>query len=151
MGVMVADPTQPLRSKRTAYYRAWGPASTPLTTLVRVAGSRWTVEEGFEHAKGEVGLATHDHQQGVGQQDQGDEAVPGCPTAHFVLIQAHFAFRVGQSKRALSTPKAKWAWISTKCAVGQPGTASSPWSCWPTPCWWSCVAKRKPRSKKRGR
>src|SRR6266851_647566 len=42
-------------SKR-AYYRAWGPASTPLTTLVRVAGSRWTVEEGFEHAKGEVGL-----------------------------------------------------------------------------------------------
>ncbi len=39
-----------------AYYRAWGPASTPLTTLVRVAGSRWTVEEGFEHAKGEVGL-----------------------------------------------------------------------------------------------
>ena len=39
-----------------AYYRAWGPASTPLTTLVRVAGSRWTVEEGFEQAKGGVGL-----------------------------------------------------------------------------------------------
>ncbi len=42
-------------SKR-AYYRAWGPASTPLTTLVRVAGSRWTIEEGIEQAKGEVGL-----------------------------------------------------------------------------------------------
>ncbi len=42
-------------SKR-AYYRAWGPAQTPLTTLVRVAGSRWTVEEGLEQAKGEVGL-----------------------------------------------------------------------------------------------
>src|SRR5437868_7154050 len=42
-------------SKR-AYYRAWGPAQTPLTTLVRVAGSRWTVEEGYEQAKGEVGL-----------------------------------------------------------------------------------------------
>ena len=39
-----------------AYYRAWGPASTPLTTLVRVAGSRWTVEEGLEQAKGGVGL-----------------------------------------------------------------------------------------------
>ena len=39
-----------------AYYRAWGPASTPLTTLVRVAGSRWAVEEGFEQAKGGVGL-----------------------------------------------------------------------------------------------
>jgi SRSO17 transposase len=39
-----------------AYYRAWGPASTPLTMLVRVAGSRWTIEEGFEQAKGGVGL-----------------------------------------------------------------------------------------------
>ena len=42
-------------SKR-AYYRAWGPAQTPLTTLVQVAGSRWRVEEGLEQAKGEVGL-----------------------------------------------------------------------------------------------
>lgn len=42
-------------SKR-AYYRAWGPSSTPLTVLVQVAGSRWTIEEGFEQAKGEVGL-----------------------------------------------------------------------------------------------
>jgi len=42
-------------SKR-AYYRAWGPASTPLTVLVRVAGSRWTIEEGLEQGKGEVGL-----------------------------------------------------------------------------------------------
>ena len=42
-------------SKR-AYYRAWGPASTPLTTLVQVAGSRWTIEVGIEQAKGEVGL-----------------------------------------------------------------------------------------------
>ncbi len=42
-------------SKR-AYYRAWGPASTPLSVLVRVAGSRWTIEEGFEQGKGEVGL-----------------------------------------------------------------------------------------------
>ena len=39
-----------------AYYRAWGPAFTALTTLVRVAGSRWRVEEGFEQAKGGVGL-----------------------------------------------------------------------------------------------
>ena len=39
-----------------AYYRAWGPAQTPLTTLVQVAGSRWRVEEGLEQAKGEVGL-----------------------------------------------------------------------------------------------
>jgi SRSO17 transposase len=42
-------------SKR-AYYRAWGPSWTPLAVLVRVAGSRWTIEEGFEQGKGEVGL-----------------------------------------------------------------------------------------------
>ncbi len=39
-----------------AYYRVFGPADTPVTELVRVAGRRWTIEEGFEHAKGEVGL-----------------------------------------------------------------------------------------------
>jgi SRSO17 transposase len=43
------------RSKR-AYYRAAGPDSTTLPDLVRVAGSRWKIEEGLEEAKGEVGL-----------------------------------------------------------------------------------------------
>lgn len=46
----LADP-----SKR-AYYRVAGPATTPLPELVRVAGSRWKIEEGLEEAKGEVGL-----------------------------------------------------------------------------------------------
>ena len=39
-----------------AYYRAYGPAQTSLVELVRVAGSRWRIEEGYEQAKGEVGL-----------------------------------------------------------------------------------------------
>ena len=39
-----------------AYYRAYGPAGTPLEELVRVAGMRWAVEEGFERAKDLVGL-----------------------------------------------------------------------------------------------
>jgi SRSO17 transposase len=34
----------------------YGPADTPVTEMVRVAGRRWTIEEGFEQAKGEVGL-----------------------------------------------------------------------------------------------
>lgn len=42
-------------SKR-AYYRVAGPATTTLPELVRVAGSRWKIEEGLEEAKGEVGL-----------------------------------------------------------------------------------------------
>ncbi len=39
-----------------AYYRVDGPAQSSLTDLVRVAGSRWRIEEGYEQAKGEVGL-----------------------------------------------------------------------------------------------
>ncbi len=39
-----------------AFYACYGPAATPLIGLVRVAGTRWAVEESFEQAKGEVGL-----------------------------------------------------------------------------------------------
>jgi SRSO17 transposase len=39
-----------------AFYACYGPAATPLIGLVRIAGARWAVEEGFEQAKGEVGL-----------------------------------------------------------------------------------------------
>jgi SRSO17 transposase len=39
-----------------AFHLCWGPAGTPLIGLVRVAGARWAVEEGFEQTKGEVGL-----------------------------------------------------------------------------------------------
>jgi len=37
-------------------YVAFAPAGVDLQTLVRVAGSRWTIEVAFEAAKGEVGL-----------------------------------------------------------------------------------------------
>jgi SRSO17 transposase len=39
-----------------AYYVVFAPAGTPLSTLVQVAGTRWSIEESFETAKGEVGL-----------------------------------------------------------------------------------------------
>ena len=39
-----------------AYYVCFGPESTTLEELVRVAGTRWTIEECFEEAKGEEGL-----------------------------------------------------------------------------------------------
>jgi SRSO17 transposase len=46
----LADPAE------LAFYRAFGPADTSLTGLVRVAGARWAIEEAIESAKGEVGL-----------------------------------------------------------------------------------------------
>ena len=48
------------RDGELAFYVCYGPAATPLVGLVRVAGARWAVEEGFQQAKGEVGL---DHYQ----------------------------------------------------------------------------------------
>ena len=41
---------------KLAYYVCYAPRGTPLCALVRVAGMRWTIEECFEAAKGEVGL-----------------------------------------------------------------------------------------------
>jgi SRSO17 transposase len=43
-----------------AFYACSGPARTTLAELVRVAGIRWAVEEGFQAAKDQVGL---DHYQ----------------------------------------------------------------------------------------
>ena len=39
-----------------ACYVCFGPAETTLAELVRVAGTRWAIEECFEEAKGQVGL-----------------------------------------------------------------------------------------------
>ena len=44
------------RPEELAYYVCFGQAETTLEELVRVAGTRWTIEECFEEAKGEVGL-----------------------------------------------------------------------------------------------
>ena len=44
------------RDGELAYYACSGPASTSLVGLVRVAGTRWAIEDGFQQAKNEVGL-----------------------------------------------------------------------------------------------
>jgi len=42
-----------------AYYRAYSPRPVPLSTLVTIAGRRWTVEETFQAGKGLCGLDEH--------------------------------------------------------------------------------------------
>ncbi len=46
----LSDPTE-----RTAYV-VYAPEPTALATAVQVVGRRWTIEQCFEEAKGEVGL-----------------------------------------------------------------------------------------------
>jgi SRSO17 transposase len=45
-----------LTDDELAYYVCWGPGGTALAALVAVAGMRWSIECGFQQAKGEVGL-----------------------------------------------------------------------------------------------
>ena len=46
----IADPED------MAYYACFGAGDVPLAELVRVAGTRWVIEDTFKEAKGEVGL-----------------------------------------------------------------------------------------------
>jgi SRSO17 transposase len=46
----ISDPTE------LAYYLCYGPADTTDEELIRVAGTRWAIEECFQTAKGQVGL-----------------------------------------------------------------------------------------------
>jgi SRSO17 transposase len=50
----------PSKPDQLAYYVVFGPADTTLATLARVAGRRWAIEECFEVAKQEVGLADYE-------------------------------------------------------------------------------------------
>jgi SRSO17 transposase len=46
----------PERPDEVAYYLVYAPAETPLTEIVRAAGARWTIDDLFKLAKGQVGL-----------------------------------------------------------------------------------------------
>jgi SRSO17 transposase len=50
----------PNKPDQLAYYIVFSPADTSLATLARVAGRRWAIEECFEVAKQEVGLADYE-------------------------------------------------------------------------------------------
>jgi SRSO17 transposase len=47
---------RPLGEGDLAYFTTWCPKGTSIETLVRVEGTRWRIEEGFETAKNEFGL-----------------------------------------------------------------------------------------------
>ena len=56
----IADPED------LAYYACFGAAETPLLVLVRVAGTRWIIEDAFKEAKQEVGLDEYEVRLWVG-------------------------------------------------------------------------------------
>ena len=56
---------RPERPDELAYYLVYAPADAPLAEIVRAAGARWTIDDLFKLAKGQVGL---DHYEVRGWQ-----------------------------------------------------------------------------------
>jgi SRSO17 transposase len=83
------------RDGELAFYACYGPAATPLVGLVRVAGTRWAVEEGFEQAKGEVGLDHYEVRKWPGWY------------RHITLALLAHAFLAGTRAQATSPERAK--------------------------------------------
>lgn len=65
-----------------AYYLAYGPAETPVRELIRMAGRRWSIEDSFEAAKGEVGLDEYE----VRKWDGWQRHTTLCLLAHAYLV-----------------------------------------------------------------
>lgn len=78
-----------------AYWLAYGPPHTPTSELVRVCDARWTIEECFSQAKGEVGL---DHYE-VRKWEAWHRYVILCLLAHAFLVVTRFAAREEEDLR----------------------------------------------------
>ncbi len=81
-----------------AYFTVFAPQTTPLESVVQVAGARWAIEVGFKTAKGEVGL---DHYE--------VRSWPGW-YRHITLALLAHAFLVATQARE---KKGAWKWRST--------------------------------------
>ncbi|REH17446.1 SRSO17 transposase [Kutzneria buriramensis] len=86
----LTDPTD------IAYYVCFGPAGTTADELVRVAGSRWAIEESFQTAKNETGL---DHYQVRGYQAWYRHVTLSMAAAAFLVITRDAAKKGRDSRR----------------------------------------------------
>jgi SRSO17 transposase len=120
-----------------AFYRCYSPKPTTLAALVKVAGTRWMVEECFQSAKGQVGL---DHYQVRGWTPWHRHITlamlalaflaiaaarhnpPHHPTAHEI---AH-----GQAPLRLTVPEIRRLFTSLASTMGSPRDQTLRWSAW---------------------
>ena len=86
-----------------AFFSTWCPAGTPINTLVRVEGQRWAIEDAFETAKTELGLAHNETRSWHGWH------------RHVSLVMLAFAMMAAVRHHAHQLPPPK-----TKGRVRQP-------------------------------
>src|SRR6266508_197919 len=82
-----------------AFYRVFAPAATSLTEMAQVAGTRWTIEEGFERAKGAVGLDQYE----VRRWDGWYRHITLCLLAHAFLEVTRAAANAEAGERGRQT------------------------------------------------
>ena len=80
-----------------AYFSTWCPAGKPISTLVAVEGRRWAIEDAFETAKTELGLAHNETRSWHGWH------------RHVSLVLLAFAMMAAVRHRANSLPPPKRA------------------------------------------
>jgi SRSO17 transposase len=83
------------RDGELAFYACYGPVDTSLVGLVRVAGIRWAIEDGFQQAKNEVGLDHYEVRRWPGWY------------RHITLALLAHAFLVVTRAKAASSNRAK--------------------------------------------
>lgn len=93
-GTYSSDATGP--RGELAFYLCWSPTEVPLSEVVPVAGVRWSVEERFQAAKGQVGL-DHYRRRTV-DEPTGQLTKPHWSTNGVLLVRN--AMRLCPSRRA---------------------------------------------------
>jgi SRSO17 transposase len=78
-----------------AFFSTWCPAGTGIATLVEVEGHRWAIEDGFETAKNELGLAHNETRSWHGWH------------RHVSLVMLAFAMLAAIRRRANEGPPPK--------------------------------------------
>ncbi|MBV8360830.1 MAG: hypothetical protein JO189_23285 [Deltaproteobacteria bacterium] len=99
-----------------AYYRVFAPASTSLAAMVKVAGTRWAVEECFEAAKGEVGLDQYEVRSWPGWYRHITLVL--FAHAYLTVVRAQTQTAEARKKRLPPYPPAPHRTVAADCARG---------------------------------
>ena len=83
-----------------AFYVVFAPSATTLEEMVKVAGSRWAIEESFETAKGEVGLDQYEVRNWQGWYRH--ITLSMLAHAYLTVVRAKAAERESQKKMLLA-------------------------------------------------
>ncbi|WP_167538286.1 IS701 family transposase [Streptomyces albofaciens] len=107
------------RPDEIAYYLAYGPLEATVRELVRIAGSRWAIEECFQAAKNECGLDQYEVRRYVGWYRH----ITLAMLAHaFLAVTAHQASEKGAPPvRESGPPRSPWRRFGDSWQLVVPG------------------------------